>query len=50
MRFLDGCFPLLVCVSGVRFDAREMRDLADGFESYFGRAERYDRIGRHDPL
>jgi hypothetical protein len=41
MRFLDSCFPLLVCVSGVRFDATEVRDLADGFETYFERAERY---------
>jgi hypothetical protein len=41
MQFLDSYFPLVVCVSGQSFDAGEVRQMADGFESYFARAERY---------
>ena len=41
MRFLDGFFPVLVCISGQRFDAKEVREMSDGFESYFVRGQRY---------
>ena len=41
MRFLVSCFPLIVCISGQRFDTKEVREMADGFESYFDRGERY---------
>jgi hypothetical protein len=41
MRFLDGFFPLVVCVVGQRLDAKEVREMSDGFESYFERGERY---------
>ena len=41
MQFLDGYFPLVVCISGQRFDLEEIRAMSTGFESYFERGERY---------
>lgn len=41
MQFLDGFFPLVICVTGQRFDADEVRKMADGFEAYFQRGQRY---------
>ena len=41
MRFIDDAFPLIINVSAAVFDAEEVRSLADGFERYFGRGERY---------
>lgn len=38
---MDGYFPLVVLVSGQRFDAEEVRIMSSGFESYFERGERY---------
>ena len=41
MLFIDDAFPLIITVSGPVFDADEVRALADGFERYFARGERY---------
>jgi hypothetical protein len=39
--FIDDAFPLIITVSGPVFDADEVRAMADGFERYFARGERY---------
>lgn len=41
MRFIDGAFPLLVTVSGPTLDETELREIAEGYERYFARGERY---------
>jgi hypothetical protein len=41
LRFIDDAFPLLVTVSAPIFDEAEVRSMADGFERYFARGERY---------
>ena len=41
LRFIDDAFPLIITVSAPVFDADEVRAMADGFERYFGRGERY---------
>ena len=41
MRFIDDAFPLLITVSAPVFDAKEVQSMADGFERYFARGERY---------
>jgi len=49
LRFLDDAFPLIVTVSGPVFDAAEVRALADGFERYFARGERYAVLSTSPP-
>jgi hypothetical protein len=44
LRFIDDAFPLLVAVSAPVFDEAEVRSMADGFERYFARGERYALI------
>jgi hypothetical protein len=41
LRFIDDAFPLLVTISAPVFDEAEVRSMADGFEAYFARGERY---------
>ncbi len=41
MRFIDDCFPLIITISAPIFDANEVKSMADGFERYFARGERY---------
>jgi len=41
LRFIDDAFPVLITVSDHVFDAKEVRSMADGFERYFARGERY---------
>jgi hypothetical protein len=41
VRFFDGSFPLVVTVTDKNFDASEVRLMAEGFERYFERGERY---------
>ena len=41
MHFIDDTFPLLVVLHAARFDDGEMRDMVEGYEKYFKRAERY---------
>lgn len=41
MRFIDDCFPLLITIAAPNFDAAEVKSMADGFERYFARGERY---------
>jgi len=39
--FIDDSFPLVITISAPVFDANEVRSMANGFERYFGRGERY---------
>jgi hypothetical protein len=39
--FIDEAFPLLVTVNARRFDEAEARSMADGYQRYFTRGERY---------
>jgi hypothetical protein len=41
MRFVDDFFPLLVVAHAARFDEVEFREMAEGYERYFKRNERY---------
>jgi hypothetical protein len=41
VRFIDDCFPLIVTISAPNFDQAEVKSMADGFERYFARGERY---------
>jgi hypothetical protein len=41
VRFLDGCFPLIVTVTDMNFDVSEVRVMTEAFERYFQRGERY---------
>lgn len=41
MQFLDSFLPVLVCISGQRFDAKELREMSEGFEAHFERGQRY---------
>jgi hypothetical protein len=41
VRFIDECFPLIITISAPNFDANEVKSMADGFERYFARGERY---------
>ena len=41
LRFIDDAFPLVITVSAPVFDAKEVQSMADGFERYFARGERY---------
>jgi len=41
VRFIDHCFPLIITISAPVFDANEVKAMADGFERYFARGERY---------
>jgi hypothetical protein len=44
VRFFDACFPLIVTVSSPVFDDAELRAVAEGFDRYFKRGERYALI------
>ena len=44
MRFIDDWFPLVATVNAPNFDERELKSMADGFERYFERGERYTLI------
>jgi hypothetical protein len=44
LRFIDDCFPLIATISASQFDEAEIRSMADGFERYFARGERYALI------
>lgn len=41
VRFIDECFPLIITISAPTFDEAEVKSMADGFERYFARGERY---------
>jgi hypothetical protein len=41
LRFVDDCFPLIVTISAPNFDEREVKSMAEGFERYFAKGERY---------
>lgn len=41
MRFIDECFPLIITISAPTFDDKEVKSMAEGFERYFARGERY---------
>jgi hypothetical protein len=41
VHFIDDAFPLIVTISAANFDEAEVRSMANGFERYFGRGERY---------
>ncbi len=41
MLFIEDAFPLLVIVGARRFDEAETRSMADGFQRYFVRGQRY---------
>lgn len=41
MEILGQYFPLIVCLSGSRVDAEEIRQMSDAFDKYWERGERY---------
>jgi hypothetical protein len=41
VRFVEDCFPLLVCIGPHQFDDAAMAEMRDGYERYFVRGERY---------
>jgi hypothetical protein len=41
LQVLEEHLPLVVCVSGMSFDASELKVMVDGFEKVFARGERY---------
>lgn len=41
MRFIDECFPLVITISAPTFDEKEVKSMAEGFERYFARGDRY---------
>jgi hypothetical protein len=41
MRVLGDCFPLLLGVAPLRYDAASVRQMSEAFEGYFRRGERY---------
>lgn len=41
MHILEDYLPLVVCVSGMSFDAAELKLMTDGFEQVFARGQRY---------
>ena len=41
MRVLGECFPLLIGVAPLRYDASTLRQMNDGFEAYFQRGQPY---------
>lgn len=44
VRFIDTAFPLIVTVASPKFDDAELRAVAEGFDRYFKRGERYALI------
>ena len=48
VQFIDDYFPLIVCVSPIRYDDVELRRMFDGYRRYFERGERYALI-THTP-
>ncbi|HEX2860554.1 MAG TPA: hypothetical protein VHN79_02895 [Lacunisphaera sp.] len=44
MRFIDDWFPLIATINAPLFDEHELKSMADGFERYFERGERYTLI------
>ena len=41
LRFVDDAFPLIIAISDPVYGAEEVRAMAEGFERYFLRGERY---------
>jgi hypothetical protein len=41
VQFIDEAFPLIVRITAPTFDDAEVQSMANGFERYFGRGERY---------
>lgn len=44
VRFVEDCFPLLLCIGPRHFDDAAMAEMAAGYERYFVRGERYSLI------
>jgi hypothetical protein len=49
MQFIGDTFPLLMCIAPRRYDAASVQQMADAFEPYYARGERYAVLSVQPP-